>query len=261
LIYSVVCTDVNDSIGWQCDLLEYTWKRARQPGELLRLVTSPEGAILPRHRYARVLRIAPQAARTHGYKAFERLFALEDWLQRERPEGTVLILDPDSVFRCAFTSEVDPGAPRAQHWVDYGYKTELTQAATWPMLIHTQDLEALLPSWIEFTSAIYKATHRWESDMNGLVAAAAAGGLRFSLEAIGAFVGWPDDVVGDAPVVHYCQDVLGPRGEILWSKRTYQPWAPVTGAGRAQHSYCRDLLALVNEYAAKRALDTPTSAK
>lgn len=255
MIYSVICTDVNDSIGWQCDLLEYTWKRAKQPGELLRLVTCPEGVLLPQHRHARVLRIAPQPALTHGYKAFERLFALEHWLRRERPEGTVLILDPDSVFRRAITGEARPGAPRAQLWVDYRCETELTQAATWPMLIHTQDLEALLPRWIAFTSAIYKATHRWESDMNGLVAAAAAGGLRFSLDTIGAFVGWPDELVGEAPVVHYCQNVLDRDGEVLWSKRTYQPWAAVTGAERVRHGYCHDLLALINEYAARCSLD------
>jgi hypothetical protein len=259
LIYSVICTDVNDSIGWQCDLLEYTWKRAGQPGELVRLVTCPEGAILPRHYHARVLRAVAQPALTLGYKAFERLFALEHWLRHERPEGTVLILDPDCVFRRAITGDVKPGAPRAQRWVDYRCETELTQAATWPMLIHTRDLEALLPHWISFTSAIYGATHRWESDMTGLVAAAAVRGLRFSLDAIGAFVGWPDELVGEAPIVHYCQNVLADDGELLWSKRTYQPWAPVTGAEQARHGYCRDLLALLNEYAAKRSLD-PTPA-
>ncbi len=40
LIYSVICTDVNDYIDWQCELLDYSWARAGQPGELVRLVSA-----------------------------------------------------------------------------------------------------------------------------------------------------------------------------------------------------------------------------
>jgi hypothetical protein len=249
LIYSVVCTDVNAYVGWQCELLEYTWRRAAQPGDLVRVVTCREDVPLPRHRHARVLRVDPPEA-TQGYKAIERLFALQQWLERERPDGTVLVIDPDVVFRRAVIGECERGAPRAQFWADYTPVSPHTQAATWPMLIHSADLEMLLPRWIAFTEGIYAATHRWESDMHALVSAAAACGLEFSLEAIGAFVGWPDEVVGECPLVHYCQGVVSTDGELLWTKRSYRPWTRVPGAERARHGYCRDLLALVDEYAA-----------
>jgi hypothetical protein len=252
LVYSVVRTDVNDYVNWQCELLEYTWKRAGQAGELVRLVACREDTPLPRHRYASVVRIEPEQDRCHGYKALESLFSLEHWLQREQPHGTVLVIDPDVVFRSAVGGEARPGAPRAQHWVDYRPVSSHTQAATWPMLIHTSDLRAILPRWIAFTSAIHAATGRWESDMHGLVSAAGCSGLKFSLEAIGAFVGWPDEMVGEAPIVHYCQDVVADDGRLLWSKRGYRPWGRVDGVEQARHSYCRDLLALVNEYAALR---------
>src|SRR5689334_11577333 len=101
MIYSVVCTDLTAYIGWQCDLLEYTWKRAAQPGKLLRLVTCGVGNPLPRHRYATVLRVDRRPELDRGYKPFERLFALEQWLSREQPQGTVLVIDPDVVFRKA----------------------------------------------------------------------------------------------------------------------------------------------------------------
>jgi hypothetical protein len=236
LIYTVVSTDVNPYIDWQCELLEYTWRRAAQPGELIRIVTCTGDVPLPRHRHARPVRMTPHQS-AHDYKPFER------------PEGTVLVVDPDVVFRRAIAGEASRGAPRAQLWVDYTPVSPRTQAATWPMLIHTADLEGLLPRWISFTAAIHRATHRWESDMHALVSAAAASGLTFSLEAIAAFVGWPDQVVGECPLVHYCQDVVSVDGEVLWTKRSYRPWARVPGAGRARHGYCRDLLALVDEYA------------
>ena len=101
------------------------------------------------------------------------------------------------------------------------------QAATWPALIHTSDLEALLPGWIAFTRSIWKTTRRWESDMTGFVSAGATSGLRFSLDTIAAFVNWPEELVGDAPVIHYCQDVVATDGTLIWSKRDYHPWAAV----------------------------------
>jgi hypothetical protein len=250
LLYSVVYADAGPYFDWQCELLEYTWKRVGQPGELLRLVTCGEEITLPRHRYMRVVRTVPQPPSDLGYRPFQRLFALRQWLANERPQGTVLLLDSDMVFRRAVPGEAEPGSPRAQFWADYRPPGPLTQAATWPILIHTSDLERLLPRVIAFTAAIYTATRRWETDMYALVSAAAASGLRFSLEPIGAFVGWPDEVVGECPIVHYCQDVTANNGEILWAKRAYKPWARVPGAERARHSYCRDLLALLDEYAA-----------
>lgn len=251
MIYSVVCTDVNEYVNWQCELLEYTWKRAGQPGELIRLVTCPDDTKLPAHRHARVIRIAAPSSLTDGYLAFGRLFALQDWLKLERPEGSVLIIDPDCVFRRPIVEEVKRRAPRAQHWVDFEPRLPM-QAATWPALIHTSDLGELLPRWIEATRAVRSATSRWESDMYGLVTAAAAMGLRFSLDAIAAFVNWPDELVGEAPIVHYCQDVVGADGTLIWAKRQYQPWEEVRDGEQARHGYCRDLLQLLNECAADK---------
>ena len=286
MIYTVVCTNVRNYIDWQCELLEYTWKRVKQPGSLIRLVTCPEGTPLPEHRHRRVVRIGPPRKQTRRYVAYERLFALQDWLRRERPEGSVLILDPDCVFRRPIETEVAPGAPSAQHWVDFettgltwtyrrwpwsrtrsvatelcGYNPDRLQPATWPALLHTRDLERILPAWIEATRVIRAAIRRWESDMLGFVIAAAEVGLRFSLDAIGAFVKWPDELVGQAPIVHYCQKVLATDGAVLWNKRQYCPWQEVPGSDRAHHAYCRDLLAILNEYAElrRRAGDTDGS--
>jgi hypothetical protein len=249
MIYTVICTDVSDYINWQCELLEHTWKRAEQPGELIRLITCPSGTTLPQHDHARVIHIAEPSDRTGGYLPFERLFALQDWLQSEQPDGSVLVIDPDCVFRRAIVDEVEPGAPLAQHWRDLRPRAP-AQAATWPAMIHTRDLEKLMPRWIDATRAVRIATGRWESDMYGLVTASAAMGLRFSLEdAFAGFIKWPDEFVGDAPIVHYCQKVVAEDGTLIWFKHEYQPWEEVVGGEQARHAYCRDLLELVNEFA------------
>lgn len=248
MIYSVVCTDVNDYVDWQCELLAYSWRRAAQPGELLRLVCAPPDVAPPACEGVRIVRTPPGES-TGGYLAFQRLFSLRDWLEAEKPVGTVLLLDPDCVFRAAVAAEVAPGAPIAQHWLDHRAAPP-SQDATWPALIHTEDLAHLLPRWIDFTRAIHGATRRWESDMTAFVSAAATAGLRFSLEPLAAFVGWPDEAVGRAPIVHYCQDVVDAAGEVLWAKRSYRPWSRVEGGSRARHAYCADLLAILDELAA-----------
>lgn len=247
-MYSVVCTDVNDFVDWQCELLAYSWARAGQRGELVRLVCAPEEQEPRPEPNTRVVRI-PQGEPDGGYLALNRLLSLRVWLETERPEGTVLILDPDCVFRAAVAIEAAPGAPVAQHWVDYR-ATPSVQPATWPALIHSEDLAALLPRWIDFARAIYASTHRWESDMTALVSAAAVSGLEFSIDQIAAFVGWPDEAVGRAPIVHYCQDVLDRDGRTIWAKRSYQPWRAAAGGERARHAYCVDLLEILNEFAA-----------
>jgi len=258
VIHTVVCTDVNDYIDWQCELLEYSWARVGQPGELLRLVCAPADVPLPSHRHARVVRIAEPSGRTGGYGAFERLFSLQDWLQAERPQGSVLVIDPDCVFRTAIDRDIRPGAPVAQRWVDFQANNG-AQPATWPALFHSEDLLRLLPGWINMTRALYSATKRWESDMFGLVSAAASLKIEFSLENVGAFVGWPDEEVGDAPIVHYCQDVLAADGRTLWSKRGYTPWEKVGGADQVKHAYCRDLLDILNEFAELKSCAKPSA--
>lgn len=124
------------------------------------------------------------------------------------------------------------------------------QGVTWPALIHTSDLSALLPRWLELTVAVRAATGLWESDMVAFVGAAAERGLRFAADAIGAFVGWPEDTVAGAPLIHYCQPVLDADGVILWTKHHYRPWEPVgADPDAAALDYCRDLLRIVGDYA------------
>lgn len=248
MIYCVVCTDTNKRVNWQFELLEYSWKRAGQPGELIRLVTSKSNSLLPRHRYAKTYHIEAQPCFYLGYKAFERLFALKEWIKQQCPFGTILVVDPDIVFLEPIVNEAIVGRPRAQHWLDFIPSSKQIQPITWPMLIHTADLEVLLPYWISHTAAIYRATRRWESDMHALVSASSVVDLHFSLETIAAFVGWPEECVADAPIIHYCQDILDKHGNILWSKRSYSPWAGVPQAEQAKLSYCRKMLNLLNEY-------------
>lgn len=265
MIYTVVCTDINDYANWQCELLEYSWSRIKQPGKLVRLVSCEQDAELPVHRHTEVVRTRP--SNTHPvsgdfYPPYNRLFSLKQWLDENDIEGTILVVDCDVIFRSPLKTEVNPGAPLAQHWLDYSINNEFgaaiqtcskveldsLQAATWPALIHSSDLRRILPRWIEITQAVREQLHRQESDMFGFLAASREQELEYTLGTTTAFMPWPDEQVRNAPLVHYCQPVTGLDGEQLWYKQGYQPWTRVAHPEQAELPYCRDLLKLLNEY-------------
>ena len=266
MIYTVVCTDLNDYINWQFELLEYSWSRVNQPGKLIRLVSCEDDVALPEHRHAQVYRTKPSNVHpTSGdvYVCYNRLYSLQQWLDEQDIDGTVLIVDADVVFRKPLKTEVSSGSPIGQHWLDYGLSEDFKsavesasavpvdklQAVTWPALIHSQDLQKLMPRWIEITVTIREQLKRQESDMFAFLAAAQEQNLEFELGTTTAFMPWPDEKVQGAPIIHYCQIVEALDGSELWAKGRYQPWNRVAGAQTAKLPYCRDLVELVDEFA------------
>lgn len=268
-LYSVVCTDTNPYGTWQTEFLEHTWLRAHMPGELLRLVGTPNGERLPKHHTARVVRTAATNTHElldHDYTGMNRLHSLSEWLERERPVGTVLILDCDFAFRAPLAKRATPGRPIGQLWWDFtwaGHWGDLArelspdvgplQSVTWPLVIHTSDLRRIIDRWVVVTAQIRARSGAWESDMIALPIVLAEYGLTCELEMLAAWMPWPDDVVGDAPIIHYCQPVLDRSGDTIWYKQRYTPWQP-TGATPADAAldYCAELLTMFDRYAAMR---------
>jgi hypothetical protein len=270
-LYSVICTDAAPELDWQCELLEYTWRAVGQPGTLVRLVAAGEEHALPTHVHAQVLRTPPSNVHPESgdrYIPYNRLYSLQAWLARAAPDGTVLILDPDMVFRAQLDIRAAPGRAIGQHWVDFGDGRRLAKAlgvaahrlqpVTWPLAIHTSDLTRLLPVWIERTADVRRALDRWESDMFGLVLAAADLGLEFGLSTTCAWMPWPEDAVRGAPLLHYCQPVKGRAGDTIWYKREYQPWSHTFDPSAARLDYARDLLCILRDYALRRTRPSPS---
>jgi len=269
-LYSVVCTDTNPYGTWQTEFLEHTWLRSAMPGELVRLVGTPSGEELPRHRTARVVRTS--ATNSHprldsDYTGMNRLHSLNEWLERERPVGTVLILDCDFVFRAPLVRHVEPGRPVGQFWWDFHAAGMWAEAAdsitpgisarvqnvTWPLLIHTSDLRRIIARWVDVTAQIRKNTGAWESDMVALTVVLAEYEITCELESLAAWMSWPDEVVAGAPIIHYCQPVLDSNGGQLWYKQAYSPWDEIdVDPDDAALAYCSDLLVMLKRFASLR---------
>ena len=119
MIHTVFSTTANNAMQWQSELLEYSWGRVKQPGELVRLVAAGPGEPLPRHRLARVVRTlawSPHPYTRDVYPAYNKAASLLEWLVSERVVGTILLLEPDCVFRASVATEVEPGHAQATAW-------------------------------------------------------------------------------------------------------------------------------------------------
>ena len=181
MIVTVFSTTHEPADHWRSELLEYSWRRVEQPGELLRLVAAPPGAELPGHRHAQILKTLPWDPHPYGggvrFRGFNLPASLLEWLFNRPIDATALLLDAHSVFFSPVTEETEPGRVLGTPWADlprhddgpfrlgptFAYldqvcvdRTLELPRVTWPLLIHTRDLIQIAARWLELTLLIRK---------------------------------------------------------------------------------------------------------
>ncbi len=279
MIYTVFSTTDTPYQQWQSELLAYSWKRVGQPGELVRLVATHDPDAVKPLRHGRT--VATQPWQVHPlsgdyFPPYNKPASLLEWLYTERPKGTILLIDPDCVFRAPVRQEVAEGRPAGQEWVDLAisatdacfglgprfdflaeYSTRSARRVPRvmiPTLVHSRDLMRIVARWLELTSLVrervtdHRGSPPWESDRLGYAIAAAEYGLEHEVGAYGICTDWSPESAANAPIIHYCRPIVSQQDEILFAKGKYQPWQRVPSPSLAKHEYGRDLLALVNTF-------------
>jgi len=285
VIFTVFAAPADPSLQWRAQLLEYSWQRAHQPGELVRLTPTPPGSSAPAHSKAVVkqtLAWNPHPYTNDEYAGYDTPSAVMEWLFRDRVEGSVLLLGLNSVLHSAVTEEVSPGKVLAAAWPDmptgegpfglamnlkflkcYCVNRELALAPVQlPILIHTSDLRKIAPRWAELTAIIRsegRDTHGALGCADRIAYALAAAEYRL-LHAHSDLRNGTDDETGSAPVTDYSRAVESARGEIVWDEQVYEPWSAVYPE-KAKPGRGRDFLALLNEYATRRQSGADLAAK
>jgi hypothetical protein len=279
MFYTVFSTNVSPYMQWQSDLLEYSWKRVEQEGVLIRLVATDDPQNLPSQKYAkcvatRLWDVHPETG--DAYPIYNKPASFLEWVYKDKPDGTVLLLDPDCVFRERVTRRVAPGSPASQSWVDFreqkpsakspfglGEKFAfLTKYCTRtnvsinpvmiPTMIHTSDLRKICARWLELCAKVREhyrdgeGHQAWESDMYAYLAACAEYDLQHDPVSLGVCTNWDPADAPDAPLIHYCQSILAKNGNVLFGKNAYQPWSRVDMPDEPAQDYGRDLIKLVN---------------
>jgi len=210
VIFTVFCTTADPQAQRQAELLEYSWGRARQPGELVRLAATAPGDALPRHRLARVvatLSWSPHPFTGDPYPPYDIAASLLEWLFTERVDGTVLLVAENSIFRSPVAREAERGTAHAPGWPglprgngpfglgpDFRFldvccvDRSLTLAAVkLPLLIHSDDLRKLAARWLEMMGIIRAETNidsrgpREDADAIAYAIAAAEAGVAHSV--------------------------------------------------------------------------------
>ena len=281
MFYTVFSTNDTPYMQWQSDLLEYSWKRVGQEGTLIRLVATDNPAKLPSQKYAHCIATCSWDRHPETgdlYPVYNKPASLLEWLFRERPEGTLLLLDPDCVFRKPVTRRVSPGYPASQAWIDFStskpgagnpfglgsrfaflkdfcVRTDLSiDAVMIPTLIHTSDLRKICARWLELCSTIRQNYRNdngqpiWESEMYAYLGASAEYGLQNEPISLGVCTNWLPEDAPDTPIIHYCQTIVSKSGDEIFTKHRYSPWTRIESSDEPKHEYGRDLISLINDY-------------
>ncbi|MCC0014896.1 MAG: PqqD family protein [Rhodobiaceae bacterium] len=291
MFYTVFSTDDCADMQWQSELLEHSWKKVGQQGVLVRLVATRTPDRLPSHKDARC--VATRFLDTHSGTGpiRKRPASLMEWAFRDRPEGTVLIVDPDCVFRAPVTQYVAPDFPISQPWhgleaaepgdanpfgfgerfaflKDHCARVDLqADAVTSPTLIHTRDLRKIAARWLQLyyaimdNSAVQDEPGLREADRLAYLAACAEYGLRHSERDLAVDADGDRESAPDAPLLTYCQPIHDAEGRVLFDKDTYRPWTRVDGGVEARGSSGQDFVATINGFIDARVDEMPQIAR
>lgn len=270
MLYTVTFFDPKAQHEWQADLLETSWKHARQEGVLVQLLqcSGSKGREVTKPRFAHRVTLGVSASRapaSHDPSALPA--ALLEWIYREDPQGSVLILPPDCVFRTAVKRRVAPGKAIAQSWPLSGMRKPVskhpfgfppgfsflskvssrplaeTTPVRLPVLIHSDDLRRIAPRWLQLCNLICE--HCRDSSGNPIATAADYAYLAASAEygiahegarLLTSVAAPSDNELG--PLLSYLEPLVSVTGETLFNKDAehqdpYLPknLAPVNPAG------------------------------
>jgi hydroxyproline O-arabinosyltransferase len=252
---------------WQADLLAYSHRKVRQPGPLSRLLSAHEQPPPFAGRTFRTKPYSPHPLTGDDYSPYNKPKALQDWLREAPPtEAAVLILDPDCIFSKPLVGSVSRGHPIAQpmsyldpkhdHNLELVEKhcanPELVDGVGIPILIHRDDLAAVVPLWLKKTEEIRdnpksRELAGWVAEMWAYAFATADLGLRHTTREL-ARVSTEDRA--DLPIVHYCYSLSDAEGHWAWDKRGYRPWERVSDPPDNIPLASKALISLLNEWIA-----------
>lgn len=277
MIYTVFNTLADNSTQWQAELLEYSWGRVRQPGELVHLVSKGPNTRPSQLNHAHVvetLNWSPHPYTEDDYPRYNIAASLLEWQFVEPVDGAVLLLESSCVFRSAVTEEILPGQAHGTAWSGLPYgdgpfglasrfsflenycvdRTLALPAVTMPLLIHSVDLRRIAARWLELTSIIRAETAdsaqgpSRDADRIALVISAAEAEIDATVTDLGIATDSEDN---GAPVLDYGRPIKLMDGESRWDPRTYAAWEPVDSI-QAEHRAGQEILAMLGEYVSRR---------
>lgn len=178
MIFSVSVSDPNRPNSQDAEILEWSWHKSGQQGELVRLLpTAPSEPLPPKHLLCSTESTLDWERHPYLddiYSGYNLPGAVFQWLFQQKPAATILLLGPDTAFAAALNKEVSVGAAFAQPWLQcptgdgpFGLPSSCTPLRAYcvnreltlpkiqlPLLIHSSDLLMIAPRWLELVGLI-----------------------------------------------------------------------------------------------------------
>jgi len=276
-VYSIYSIDDSSYLKWQADLLDYSFKKAKQPGKLIRLCSgnvnrlerkknrSNIGKTIFTPKYSGIASgiTWPVMNKPGSLKYLMRMHAFND-------DDVLIFLDPDMVFTKPWVPKITRGNVCGQLWVHY-YKYACENSSAFPKLcpetrnecvmypfaITAYDMKKIASDIEHFAREGYKKavklnlsiTEKWMADMPAFQTAMIKHNLIVeALKNIGLVNNWENNNE-DAPILHYCQPMKDGEGNKLWNKRTYKAWNIPPDSSLATNRVDKEVLEMLREKA------------
>jgi hypothetical protein len=263
IIYSISNSPYQE---WQADLLDYSFKKVKQPGTLIRLCS--EDSKYPKRK----IPISKEGL-TIFTPNFSRLASEIDWPVMNkagslkflfkknifRDEDTLIFLDPDMIFVKIWDPQVKNGIAYGQKWKGYSnnycqktsIQPELCPASMdeclmYPFAIKAEDMKNMVEDIEYFSIKGYLKCNDWMADMSAFVTAMVKNRISTeTIENIGLCNNWNNNNDEEAPIMHYCRPIKDKFGKIIWGKWRYQPWKMPPAFSQATNKVDKDVLKML----------------
>jgi len=284
MIITVFVTTDSARDHWRAELLEHSWTKSGQAGELVRLVACPASAPLPMHGTARVVRTLPYDPHPYlpdHFPGYNLPAALLEWLVTEPVDASLLLLDLDCVLLQPFLEQVAPGGAavsaavsalgnRWPQWPEgqgpFGLADDYLKLQEYcangdlkpprvqfPVLIHSADLRKMAARWLEWTGLIRSAVRLVPGpvpDAHKVAYTLAAAEYRIAHRSQKLAAVTSERKAG-AAVLDYSLPVESAQGKIVFDPETYSAWSR-PNVTQARAGAGREFLAYLDGYISQR---------
>ena len=270
-IYVIYSISNSPYMEWQADLLDYSFKKSKQPGTLIRLCSDDEG-----HKNRK------KSISKHGYTLFTPSYAVPapgkhcatlnkcfsiDFLMNKYKFGEnsmIIFLDPDMIFVKPWNpyNQFSKGTIYGQKWKGYGYeyckKTSVdisncpkTEDDTYmfPFAIMASDLKKISNEIATTSKSGFLKHNDWMVDMTAFLTVPIKHNMKIkAINNIGLCGDWDNANDESAPIMHYCQPILNKKGDKIWYKQDYKANDDVADPNEATNAVGKNVLKMLKSY-------------
>ena len=258
--YVIYSTSNSDYQSWQGRLLEYSFKRVKQSGKLIKLCsfnTHDPNRSFDTSNISEVIQLPDYRTRwkeytndlDKDYGIANKTESLKYWLSNYpglKDTDNVLFVDPDMVFVKPITETTTQGTIIAQRWVDDGSengapfqiyashikdKLKPDTVFMYPYIATVGDLKKIVNNYVDLTYKMRLANypHLWESEMYALIISTLEQGIKVkAYDNLGFCLTWANrekyvskEFSDSVSILHFPWSIDDKDGNRLFNKQDY----------------------------------------